>query len=127
MRGYERERFRTQRRERGEWRISSGDISNIISGDSDKLVRHAEDLGRSLKGVSASQIRNIFNYVDSMPKYDKFRLDTLRPKVAYAASKERGLRDFCEVLDQAIPLVRDEETFKNFRAFLEAILAYHKA
>ena len=133
-RGYERERFgappgRHGREQKGLEGIivSKEDIADIIGGNSDKLVQHAETLGRNLKAVSSSQVRNIFNYVASMPKYDKFRLDTLRPKVAYVASKEGGLRSLRGVLEQAIPLVKDEQSFQNFRAFMEAILAYHKA
>jgi CRISPR-associated protein Csm2 len=108
------------------------DLSNILAGDSKKLVEDAEKLGRYLaqrrgriKEMTTSQIRNIFSEVKRM-EFNKYKIELLRPKLAYTARHEE-VRDLQEVLDEAIRKVEnDEEKFERFRDFFEAVVAYHR-
>jgi CRISPR-associated protein Csm2 len=107
------------------------------------LVKCAEEIGTELaeNKLTTSQIRAIFGEVrriegewkseEAEVKQQANRsLILLRPKMAYRARKEkgRGVEDLVSVLDPAIDHVKgDEDNFKRFVDFFEAILAYHKA
>lgn len=119
----------------------------IQQGDAEELNKYAEELGRIFvtekiteergqrkteKALSTSQIRNILDEIQRIPKKENFekiknRLNLLRPKLAYAAGRHRGrVKDFREIVEEAIKLVRAPEHFANFRNFIEAIVAYHR-
>jgi len=113
-------------------------IRKIIDGDTDLLVQKAEEIGRELKNkdLKTAQIRNIYGTVK---KYEgqKFsaektvsELTLLKPRLAYAAARERSVELLRDVLCDGIDAVRgkrSEDSFKNFCKFFEAILAYYKA
>ncbi len=90
------------------------------------LVAFAERMGEKLArgGLTASQIRNILDSIQAMHKYDPNQIQLLRPKLAYAAGKKREVKEFREILEEAIACV-NEDNFKFFRSFVEAIVAYH--
>lgn len=112
------------------------DLPDILAGNSEKMVKDAEELGKHLGGgLSTSQIRNIFSEVKNMRKFDRNRLNLLRPKLAYTAGRHgkiiRGeltgpIVDLQKILDDAIKQVDDDTKFKNFKNFFEAVLAYHR-
>lgn len=104
------------------------DLDSILAGDSEKLVNNAEELGRHLGKVTrmtTSQIRNIYIDVKQMQEFDKYKLDLLRPKMAYVAGRHRETRDLQIVLDLAIRKIDNEKKFEKFKDFFEAIVAYH--
>lgn len=104
------------------------DLDSILDGDSEKLVNNAEELGRHLgevRKMTTSQIRNIYTGVKQMHEFDKYKLDLLRPKMAYAARRNPPTRDLQEVLDLAIRRIDNEKKFEKFKDFFEAIIAYH--
>ena len=110
----------------------------ITEGADDKMIEFADKLGNFLKdkGVSSSQLRNIYGEIMriKMKKFDELKTDflLLKPKVAYnygriKSGKEKdGFKKFVEAFDKAHALVNDNKTFGNFQKFFEAILAYHK-
>lgn len=115
------------------------DITDILSGNDEKLVEDARIMGEYLvRGeVSTSQIRNIFSKVKRMKSYEKNKTDLLllRPKLAYVAGrhgKRKGkeltgaIVDLQVILDECIRKIKDEKSFKKFQDFFEAILAYHR-
>ena len=127
---------------------SDQDITAIINGDADRLVREAEKLGAALQAqkLTTNQIRNIFGTVrriemnwPEIPKDEADRqrviraqrdLVLLKPKMAYQAKRERGraVQMLTHVLSTAIDQVgKDRTKFQHFVDFFEAILAYHKA
>ena len=104
----------------------------------DLLVQWADRIGKALaKPLSTSQIRSIFSEVRRIEadwKQDRARasrnLALLKPKMAYRARKEqgKGVEHLVSVLTPAVKLVgNDEQRFRNFVDFFEAILAYHRA
>ena len=104
-------------------------LDSILNGDAEQLVETADKFGEHLSrgGLSTSQIRNIFNDVKKMNRYDKDKLNLLRPKIAYIAGRHGGMvKDLQRVLDNAIQKTNDEKKFNMFKEFFEAILAYHK-
>ena len=110
------------------------DLPDILAGDSKKLVEDAKDLGELLgkekreggTGMTTSQIRNIFSEVKKM-EFDKYKIELLRPKLAYTAGRHREVLPLQEVLDEAIKGIDDDEgKFDRFKDFFEAIVAYHR-
>lgn len=109
-------------------------LPDILSGNMEKLVENAEKFGKHLKnnGLTTSQIRKIFSDVKKLKSYaeNKAELLLLRPKLAYIAGrhgkKAKGVKDLQEVIDECIKHIKDDQSFKNFQNFFEAILAYHK-
>jgi len=106
----------------------------IKEGNVEKLNEIAEKLGKIYadrrEGLSTSQIRSVLNEIQSMQRYDKNRLQLLRPKLAYVAGRHSRnapiiKKDFQPLMDQAIRMV-NEDNFKNFKNFVEAIVAYHR-
>ena len=121
---------------------SDADLKSIVvEGDSKRLVEWAETVGKGLatSGLTTSQICNVFGTVRQieMQGYSdpaqQRKLLLLKPKLAYIRGKEsnrrkqQALRDLENVLSPAIGLVEDEQHFRNFFDFFEAILAYHRA
>lgn len=123
-------------------RVSREDLSAILDGNAQMLVRTAEgiaknDLTAGRNKVTTSQIRNIFGAVKTLEAKGSAdekiinRLILLKPKLAYIAGRNRevsGLEVLRDVLSEAIDLVDEKkERFAAFCQFFEAILAYHKA
>jgi CRISPR-associated protein Csm2 len=104
-------------------------LADVLAGKSEILVKEAEALGWHLKnkGLTTSQIRNIFSEVKRMHEFNKDKLNLLRPKLAYTVGRHKEkVKDLQLVLDSAIQKVNDENDFRNFQYFFEAILAYHR-
>jgi|YelNatPaOPRAMG01_1025707.scaffolds.fasta_scaffold110659_2 CRISPR-associated protein Csm2 len=129
--------------------INKDSLKKIIqNGDAEELNRYAEELGKRFKdeltvrdergrvrkenALSTSQIRNILDEIQRIPKREDFekiknRLHLLRPKLAYAAGRHKGrLKEFSEVVEEAIKNIKETNHFTNFRNFIEAIVAYHR-
>lgn len=105
------------------------------------MVREAESLGLRLQQnhVTTSQIRNAYGSMKKMEMAGWEGSKTLRqlllmkPRLAYAASRQKGVADLKTVLSHAIDAVAEApeaerpDRFGRFCQFFEAILAYHKA
>jgi len=110
------------------------DVPDILAGNMEKLVEDANKLGKHLKnnGLTTSQIRKIFSDVKKLESYEKNKAELLllRPKLAYVAGRHgkrsKGVKDLQEIIDACVRQIKDDESFKNFQNFFEAILAYHK-
>ena len=140
---------RAQAKEQSRPKLSPEDYAAIIErGDAQKLVAHAEAIGKYLAQVKlpSSQIRGIFgtvrriemNWEEGMPQEKRLwaqrELLLLKPKLAYQAARQRkqsggpGMELLKDVLSDAIERVgKDRERFQHFVDFFEAILAYHRA
>lgn len=109
------------------------------------LVEDTEELGKKLaRDLKTTQIRKFLDAVNRLkaqPDRDKNftekikpELDLLRPKLAYAAARQRrGDRDpgpvepLRKVLEAAIKKVDKPEDFTRLVQLIESIIAYHKA
>lgn len=110
------------------------EIAQVIEKGGKLLVKAADGLAPGFKdrGLTTSQIRNVFGLVKRMEinGFDAQEFILLKPKLAYAAARANtdGTHAFAEVLTRAIEAVdEDEKKFARFVDFFEAILAYHKA
>jgi len=118
----------------------------IVEGDSKALVIVAKAMGIVLKGkgVTSSQVRNIFGYVKKIEVAESTctgptlgdksygKLILLSPKLAYAIGRanrpsDEGLKLMKHVFDECIEKIeKNSDRFKRFMSFFEAILSYHK-
>lgn len=113
--------------------INEGRLRKVLSGDAKELNEYADELARSyLRGrretdkLSTSQIRSVLDEIQRMREFDENRLHLLRPKLAYAAGRHGGrVREFQELLDKTIHMT-SKDNYRNFKDFVEAIVAYHR-
>jgi CRISPR type III-A-associated protein Csm2 len=105
----------------------------IEEGDTDTLISYAMELGQRVAGqdLGRTQIRNIYGMVkafESKQPYDYDQLKLLIPKLHYAAARENKLEPLVEALTSSIQLIEgQEDRFKRFASFFEAVVAYHYA
>ncbi|MEH2317185.1 type III-A CRISPR-associated protein Csm2 [Nostoc sp.] len=102
------------------------------------LVKHAEQFGPYLKQqrLETNQVRKFLDAVnrikanlaekgDFSGQIDEVIL--LKPKLAYAAARQRAAKPLAEVMSTAIDKVRNKEDFERLVQLIESIIAYHKA
>lgn len=126
-------------------RIPVSEIKEKVTGLS---VKFAEEFGsylgkdefgperngrrpKTASKLTTSQLRKFFGEVkrQQMVGYKDTDFILLKPKLAYAvgrAEKNSKIRDFYDVMADAIDLVKNESEFQNFIKIFEAIVAYHK-
>lgn len=108
-------------------------MAEIIAKGGEPLVKAAENLGRKLaRKLKTAQIRKVYSAVKKIQMSGEFNrnrndLILLKPKLAYAAARNKDVEGLKVALTEAIDYVDNDDKFKNFVDFFEAILAYHRA
>ena len=103
-----------------------------------ELVEHAEKFGPYLKRqrLETNQIRKFLDAINRLKAVlaetgDFSQIETevvlLKPKLAYAAARQRAAKPLNDVMSVAIDVVRDKEDFERLVQLIESIIAYHKA
>ena len=103
-----------------------------------ELVKHAEEFGPYLKQqrLETNQVRKFLDAVnrlkaDLTETGDFAKIETevvlLKPKLAYAAARQRAAKPLGEVISAAIDKVHSKEDFQRLVQLIESIIAYHKA
>ncbi len=117
----------------------------VINDKPEDLVKWADQMGQRIaRQITTSQIRNIFGTVRQIEMNWRSKPDDsksyrqavlLKPKIGYAAARERGqgMKDLEAVLRPGLDAMMEGKTmdekrdrFMRFAEFCEAILAYHK-
>ncbi len=117
----------------------------IKDGLTPEAIQWCETMGKEMvapegkreQALTTSQIRNVFGEVKKM-QMKGFNLQSLlmlKPRLAYAAKRasKKGAEMLRMNLDVAIDAVASagpqsqQQSFENFAALFEAILAYHRA
>ncbi|MBC7362151.1 MAG: type III-A CRISPR-associated protein Csm2 [Candidatus Aminicenantes bacterium] len=113
-------------------KIDLNKIEKILKGDAKELNMYADDLAKwfldakETEKLTTSQIRNVLDEIQRMKEYDEYRIQMLRPKLAYAAGRHKGrIKDFRELMEKLIQNT-NKQNFQYFKNFIEAIVAYHK-
>lgn len=117
----------------------------ITKGADDSMIHFAEIIGKFLSplkkddksSLTNSQIRNVFGEIKRIQmSIDSKGWDLikpsfylLKPKVAYAAGRNRnlGIVAFKIFFDKAFDNVTNKQEYLNFCNLIEAVLAYHRA
>lgn len=104
----------------------------------DRLVEIAEETGRILSDekLKMNQIRRFLDGVRRIESELKGKVDfrqiqdsiiLLRPKLAYAAGREKKVKTLMAVLDPAIKSgAKSEKNFVKLLRLIEGIVAYHR-
>ena len=111
-------------------------LKTLSALDVEKLVSLADQLGYFLAKdirLKTSQIRKFLDAVNSIKSSGThetepdFRSECmlLKPKLAYAAGRQKEVKPLMEVLVPCIDRVHNKEDFNRFYRFVESIIAYH--
>ena len=103
-----------------------------------ELVQHAEEFGPHLKRerLETNQVRKFLDAINRLKAVltdtgDFSKIETevvlLKPKLAYAAARQKAAKPLSDVMSVAIDKVRSKEDFQRLVQFIESIIAYHKA
>jgi CRISPR-associated protein Csm2 len=100
----------------------------LHTSDYQQLIDLVKTYTRELvdKNISTHQLRNIFNEANRAKSASE--LWKLEVKLAYLAGRNesnRKFKDFTEMLTRLIRATNDD-TLRNFKEFLTALVAYHK-
>lgn len=108
----------------------------ILNNDAEKLNNLAVKLGKYYADhgdIKSSQIRKFHSNLLAIDKFDKNRLHLLRPILAYTVGREqinspkyKKLKNLRDHIEACISIVNGPNSFKNFKNFFEAIIAYHR-
>lgn len=101
------------------------------------LVNHAEEFGNHLRKerLETNQVRKFLDALNRIKAdladktFTEIEPDVvlLKPKLAYAAARQRAAKPLSDVMSDAIDKVRDIKDFERLVQFIESIIAYHKA
>ncbi|MCL1465975.1 type III-A CRISPR-associated protein Csm2 [Argonema galeatum] len=118
------------------------------------LVKHAEEFGPYLKNqrLETNQIRKFLDAVNQLKarlaqdedetikqgkteeekaklRFGKIESDVvlLKPKLAYAAARQKAAKPLSDVMSAALDKVYSSEDFDRLVQLIESIIAYHKA
>lgn len=114
-------------------------MDNINSTTAKDLVRTAEDMAFQFTkdGLKTNQVRNFYSAIVKMRAEFKregefteslrSQLIMLKPKLAYAAGRQRSVRDnFYPFMKAEIDKVSDTKSLELFFMTVESVVAYHK-
>jgi CRISPR-associated protein Csm2 len=93
------------------------EVKNKLNLDNDKSL------------AKRKEIQNQANVKKSRLLFSKIEGDVilLKPKLAYAAARQKSAKPLNEVMSAAIDKVYSKEDFERLVQLLESIIAYHKA
>jgi CRISPR-associated protein Csm2 len=104
-----------------------------------ELVKDAEAFGSYLKQqrLETNQVRKFLDAINRLKsdladnKGDFSKIETevvlLKPKLAYAAARQKSAKPLSDVMSAAIDEVYSKEDFDRLVQLIESIIAYHKA
>jgi len=108
-------------------------VKSLSDLEIDELIDFAENVViSSLSNIKTHQIRRFFTAVKniaqkiSFGKPEKMQLHMLRPQIANASAKQRGLQEFEKICSNMIKKIDTKEDFDVFTCFFESVVAYHK-
>jgi len=114
------------------------DLSKLSAADINEI---SSVQGENFSRIKTNQIRNVFSTVNKIRAMQKKKsayenlereLILMKPKLAYAAGRNRDVRPFKDFLASAIDGVVGAgescktEALNNFFALIESVVAYHK-
>lgn len=103
-----------------------------------ELVKDAEAFGSYLKQqrLETNQVRKFLDAINRLKSdladtgdFSKIETDVvlLKPKLAYAAARQKSAKPLSDVMSAAIDKVYNKEDFERLVQLIESIIAYHKA
>jgi CRISPR-associated protein Csm2 len=122
--------------------MKMSDLKDLALYQASEIDEEAKKQGQNFRFINENQLRNFYTAIVRMRiefqnsrdgNYEsvKRNLILLKPKLAYAAGRDRRnllpFKDFMtNVIDKAVTSRDLKVAFDNFFALTEAIIAYHK-
>jgi CRISPR-associated protein Csm2 len=101
------------------------------------MVEHAEPFGLALRQqrLETNQIRKFLDAINQLKaalvnnKFEDIEAEIilLKPKLAYAATRQNAVEPLQRVMSAAIDKTHNSDDFKRLVQLIESIIAYHKA
>ena len=125
----------------GELQRKVSQVKKLESLDPDEMVRSADEIGKDLShgrnSVKHAQVRHILDEVNRIRLEIRkrpgdlagdllARIKLLKPRFAYLAGRDNGLKPLYSVLSPMIDKTTDRHDFNRFAEFVQAVVAYHK-
>lgn len=128
-------------RQGDQWAKQLGErVTAINSVNAEAIVSVAEQAGNKLAKEVKLKMNQIRRFLTELREIESIikrkgsetnwqeRVILLRPKLAYAAGRQKEVRPLLEILDPAIKSVSgNEKAFQNLLRLVEGIVAYHRA
>ena len=115
-----------------EVKVTFGEQYNkILSSERDEnafIEKLKNFISDNAKHISTSQLRNIYTKIKNLKGDNLKEVYTLRPKLAYiyGRSDSKGMKKLLVLLDDRIKEIKTKSELEQFKAFFEAVIAYHK-
>ena len=87
-------------------------------------VRAFVELRAKKEILTTSQLRNLYAEVLKIKEVSGLQL--FRPRLAYIAGRNRNARDIVLFFDNLASDVKNDSQLENYKAFMEAVVSYHK-
>jgi CRISPR-associated protein Csm2 len=102
-----------------------------------KMVEQAEPFGLALRQqrLETNQIRKFLDAINQLKaalvnsSFEEIEAEIilLKPKLAYAATRQNAVKPLQRVMSAAIDKTNNSDDFKRLVQLIESIIAYHKA
>ncbi|MGB7439986.1 MAG: type III-A CRISPR-associated protein Csm2, partial [Coleofasciculaceae cyanobacterium] len=103
-------------------RLETNQVRKFLDAINRLKVKIAQDEDEIVKSAKTDEEREKI-------RFDKIEPDIvlLKPKLAYAAARQKAAKPLSEVMSAAIDKVHSPEDFNRLVQLIESIIAYHKA
>ena len=94
----------------------------------EEIVAIARGIGwiLTIEKVKKAQMRKFLDMVNRLKtQFDLDQAVMLRYRMAYAVSREKGLKVFMQIIEPALKKVKEKVDFERLARLVEAIVAYH--
>lgn len=113
------------------------DLKSLSDYSVRELVQHAEKFGPALRQqrLETNQIRKFLDAINQLKaqlissSFEAIEAEVvlLKPKLAYAATRQNAVEPLQRVMSAAIDKTHNADDFKRLVQLIESIIAYHKA
>jgi len=114
-----------------------GSLESLADYSVRELVKHAEAFGPALRQqrLETNQIRKFLDAINQLKaqlvssSFAEIEAEVvlLKPKLAYAATRQNAVEPLQRVMSAAIDKTHNEKDFERLVQLIESIIAYHKA
>lgn len=114
-----------------------GSLKSLAEYSVRELVKHAEAFGPALRQqrLETNQIRKFLDAINQLKaqlvssSFAEIEAEVvlLKPKLAYAATRQNAVEPLQRVMSAAIDKTYNDKDFERLVQLIESIIAYHKA
>ncbi len=103
-------------------RLETNQIRKFLDAVNQLKAKFAQDEGEEIEKAKSKEEQNKLRFAKIEDE-----IVLLKPKLAYAAARQKAAKPMSQVMSVAIDKVRSSEDFERLVQLIESIIAYHKA